>query len=233
MFLDKKTLLKIWLTPGLNLTMFRVTGPRNTSSRNPDSHLRLESRIQVPMTNEMKYYKKVPMRKTGIQYTWNPESTAWNPESKTVMDSLARGETNGQKIQYIFTGSFTSSPRVSHVMSHVSMFFFWTKPSWLCFFIFNLLDNHGASNPGYLAIQNLCKLQETEMLQRNACYWVSFSQKGTRSSFEKFCQKRDVSHEELEKHFRLEIVRPKNSATSSLNSPSRTLVETNFLSIVN
>ena len=114
MFLDKKTLLKIWLTPGLNLTMFRVTGPRNTSSRNPDSHLRLESRIQVPMTNEMKYYKKVPMRKTGIQYTWNPESTAWNPESKTVMDSLARGETNGQKIQYIFTGSFTSSPRVSH-----------------------------------------------------------------------------------------------------------------------
>ena len=51
--------------------------------------------------------------------------------------------------------------------------------------------------------------------------------------FEKFCQKRDVSDEELEKHFRLEIVRPKNSATSSLNSPSRTLVETNFLSIVN
>ena len=190
MFLDKKTLLKIWLTPGLNLTMFRVTGPRNTSSRNPDSHLRLESRIQVPMTNEMKYYKKVPMRKTGIQYTWDPESTAWNPESKTVMDSLARGETNGQKIQYIFTGSFTSSPRVSHVMSHVSMFFFWTKPSWLCFFIFNLLDNHGASNPGYLAIQNLCKLQETEMLQRNACYWVSFSQKGTRSSFWKVLPKK-------------------------------------------
>ena len=216
MFLDKKTLLKIWLTPGLNLTMFRVTGPRNTSSRNPDSHLRLESRIQVPVTNEMKYYKKVPMRKTGIQYTWNPESTAWNPESKTVMDSLARGETNGQKIQYIFTGSFTSSPRVSHVMSHVSMFFFWTKPSWLCFFIFNLLDNHSASNPGYLAIQNLCKLQETLATEFHSLKRVQGQ------VFEKFCQKRDVSDEELEKHFRLEIVRPKNSAASSLNSPSRT-----------
>ena len=67
MFLDKKTLLKIWLTPGLNLTMFRVTGPRNTSSRNPDSHLRLESRIQVPMTNEMKYYNK-----SSNEKDWNP-----------------------------------------------------------------------------------------------------------------------------------------------------------------
>ena len=28
MFLDKKTLLKIWPTPGLNLTIFRRTGPR-------------------------------------------------------------------------------------------------------------------------------------------------------------------------------------------------------------
>ena len=27
MFLDKKTLLKIWLYPGLNLTIFRGTGP--------------------------------------------------------------------------------------------------------------------------------------------------------------------------------------------------------------
>ena len=26
MFLDKKTLLKIWLNPGLNLTIFRGTG---------------------------------------------------------------------------------------------------------------------------------------------------------------------------------------------------------------
>ena len=26
-FLDKKTLLKIWLNPGLNLTIFRGTGP--------------------------------------------------------------------------------------------------------------------------------------------------------------------------------------------------------------
>ena len=28
MFLDKKTLLKIWLNLGLNLTIFRRTGPR-------------------------------------------------------------------------------------------------------------------------------------------------------------------------------------------------------------
>ena len=28
MFLDKKTLFKIWLNPGLNLTIFRGTGPR-------------------------------------------------------------------------------------------------------------------------------------------------------------------------------------------------------------
>ena len=27
MFLDKKTFLKIWLDPGLNLTIFRGTGP--------------------------------------------------------------------------------------------------------------------------------------------------------------------------------------------------------------
>ena len=27
MFLDKKTLLKIWLNPGLNLTIFRGNGP--------------------------------------------------------------------------------------------------------------------------------------------------------------------------------------------------------------
>ena len=27
MFLDKKTLLKIWLNPGLNLNIFRGTGP--------------------------------------------------------------------------------------------------------------------------------------------------------------------------------------------------------------
>ena len=28
MFLDKKTLLKIWLNPGFNLSIFRGTGPR-------------------------------------------------------------------------------------------------------------------------------------------------------------------------------------------------------------
>ena len=29
MFLDEKTVLEIWLNPGLNLTMFRETGPRS------------------------------------------------------------------------------------------------------------------------------------------------------------------------------------------------------------
>ena len=29
MFLDKKTLLKIWLNPGLNLIIFQGTGPRS------------------------------------------------------------------------------------------------------------------------------------------------------------------------------------------------------------
>ena len=126
MFLDKKTLLKIWLNPGLNLTIFRVTGPRNTSSRNPDSH-------EVPMTNEIKWEKKVPIKKTGIQYL---ESRIHNVKSG-IQDCHGfprTGETKGQETKYIFTGSLTSSARVSHVMSHAFMFFFWTKPSWLWFF---------------------------------------------------------------------------------------------------
>ena len=32
LFLDKKTLLKIWLNPGLNLTTFRGTGPWRLSA---------------------------------------------------------------------------------------------------------------------------------------------------------------------------------------------------------
>ena len=48
-------------------------------SRNPESHKRLESRIQVPLT------------KTGI-HPYYPESTAWNPESKTSLDSLRWGD---------------------------------------------------------------------------------------------------------------------------------------------
>ena len=31
MFLDEKTVLKIWLNPGLNLTIFRGTGPGGLS----------------------------------------------------------------------------------------------------------------------------------------------------------------------------------------------------------
>ena len=32
MFLDEKTVLEIWLNPGLNLTIFRGTGPRATKT---------------------------------------------------------------------------------------------------------------------------------------------------------------------------------------------------------
>ena len=155
MSLDKKTLLEISLNPGLNLTIFRVTG--SPEYQLEESGLPLTIGIQNPSSNDKrneiikKITKKFQWERLESS-TWNPESTAWNPESKTVMDSLARGETKGQKIQYIFTGSITSSARVSRVMSHAFTFFFWTKPSWLWFFIFNLLDNHGASNPGYLAI---------------------------------------------------------------------------------
>ena len=46
------------------------------SSRNPESLLRLESGIQIPLTNR-------------------PESNIWNPESKTVLEFLISGATNG------------------------------------------------------------------------------------------------------------------------------------------
>ena len=45
------------------------------------SHLRLESEIQVPLT------------KNPESSCWNLESTAWNPESRTVLDSLIWGDT--------------------------------------------------------------------------------------------------------------------------------------------
>ena len=145
------------------------------------------------------------------------------------MDSLARGETKGQEIKYIFTGSLTSSARVSHVMNHAFMFFFWTKPSWLWFFIFNLLHNHGASNPGYSTVQTI---RNWDVAKERLLLSFILS-KGYKVKFLKsFDKKSDVSDEELEKHFRLEIVRPKNSAASSLNSPFWMLVETNFGSIV-
>ena len=34
MFLDEKTVFKIWLNPGLNLTIFRGTGPTVTYGEN-------------------------------------------------------------------------------------------------------------------------------------------------------------------------------------------------------
>lgn len=45
-----------------------------------ESHQRLKSGIPVPLTKYPKFS------------TWNLESTAWNPESRTVLDFLALGE---------------------------------------------------------------------------------------------------------------------------------------------
>ena len=44
MFLDKKTLLQIWLNPGLNLTIFRGTGSRTAL-------FSCWPRMQTPQTN--------------------------------------------------------------------------------------------------------------------------------------------------------------------------------------
>ena len=61
MFLDKKTMLKVGLNPGLNLTIFRGTGwkllmwnPESSGLRNPESKFHWQSRI------------------------WNPKPMAWN-----------------------------------------------------------------------------------------------------------------------------------------------------------
>ena len=68
MFLDKKTLLKIWFTLGLS-------GNWAPEYQLKESGLPLTTRIQKPSSNDKwneiikkKNYKKVPMRKTGIQY---------------------------------------------------------------------------------------------------------------------------------------------------------------------
>ena len=52
------------------------------NSKNPESFQRLKSGIQVPL------------RKNPESSTWNLESTAWNPESKRVLDSLTLGDRN-------------------------------------------------------------------------------------------------------------------------------------------
>ena len=55
MFLDKKSWLKIWLNPGLNLTIFRGTGPwylRYKLDGRPKSNaLRLENKISDKNTS--------------------------------------------------------------------------------------------------------------------------------------------------------------------------------------
>ena len=45
-----------------------------------ESHHRLKSGIPVPLTKYLKFS------------AWNLESTAWNPESRIVLDSLTLGE---------------------------------------------------------------------------------------------------------------------------------------------
>ena len=68
------------------------------SSRNPQSHLRLESEIQDPLTIKL------------VSSTSNPESTAWNPESKTVMDFLGRRSESYQC--ELILGTSKQAPRV-------------------------------------------------------------------------------------------------------------------------
>ena len=68
------------------------------SSRNPQSHLGLESEIQDPLTIKL------------VSSTSNPESTAWNPESKTVMDFLGSRSESYQC--ELILGTSKQAPRV-------------------------------------------------------------------------------------------------------------------------
>ena len=59
----------------------RILGFGIRNSRNPESHQRLQSRIQVPLT-----------RIWNLVTGGNPESMAWEAESKTISDSLTWGD---------------------------------------------------------------------------------------------------------------------------------------------
>ena len=71
------------------------------SSRN---HLRLESEIQDPLTIKL------------VSSTSNPESTAWNPESKTVMDFL--GSRSESYHCELILGTSKQAPRVDICQIH-------------------------------------------------------------------------------------------------------------------
>ena len=69
---DKKTVLKIWLNPGLNLAILRGTRSRALESK----ITRKESGI--PLTISIQNRRSMVIR--------NQESMAWNPQSNTVLN---------------------------------------------------------------------------------------------------------------------------------------------------
>ena len=78
MFVDKKTVLKIWLNPGLNLAILRGTRSRVLESK----ITRKESGI--PLTISIQNGRSMVIR--------NQESMAWNPQSNTVLNYLTWSE---------------------------------------------------------------------------------------------------------------------------------------------
>lgn len=173
------------------------------------------------------------MRKTGIQYTWNPESTAWNPESRRLSWIPSQGEKQMDRKSSTFSlavllrqqGSATSWATFpcSFFGPNLHDFDFLFSTSWTIMAHQTLAIWQSRNCANYKKLRCCKGMLATE----------SHPLKRVQGQvFEKYWLKRDVSDEELEKHFRLEIVPPKNSAASSLNSPFRMLVETNFGSIV-
>ena len=87
---------KIWVFLGV-APCKRIRDPWNFCLWNPESEKRLlvGSRIRlkesgIPLTIEIQNPSSTNKR---LNYsTWNLKSTAWNPESKTVLDSLTWGE---------------------------------------------------------------------------------------------------------------------------------------------
>ena len=103
MFLDKKTMLKVELNPGLNLTIFRGTGwkllmwnPESSGLRNPESKFHWQSRI------------------------WNPKPMALNLEFKiAVLDSLTWTYKARSGHIYYWQQNYTATPNflpVQHFM---------------------------------------------------------------------------------------------------------------------
>ena len=175
MFLDKKTLLKIWLNPGLNLTIFRVTGPRNTSSRNPDSH-------EVPMTNEIKWEKKVPIKKTGIQYL---ESRIHYVKSR-IQDChgfprRGRNKGTGNQVHFHWQFNFIGNGQPRHEPRFHVLFL--NQTCMTLIFYFQRPGQSWRIKPWLFGNLETVQTIRNWDVASNACYWVSSSQKGTRSSF--------------------------------------------------